>query len=135
MPTHAGSVAFRRTEHDVFFVIVTSSNGKHWVLPKGHIQPGESPAETALRELVEEAGVTGRIVDKLGREKYALEKEKVVADYFLVEASGCCQPEETRTVRWEKEEAALAILSFEDQKKVLRRGAATIRELRPAANT
>ena len=29
-----------------------------WDLPKGHVDPGETPAESALRELEEETGIT-----------------------------------------------------------------------------
>lgn len=32
-----------------------------WMLPGGHIEPGESPAEAALREVLEETGVRARI--------------------------------------------------------------------------
>ena len=36
---------------------------EHWDLPKGHIEAGESSAEAALREVEEETGVCGEIVD------------------------------------------------------------------------
>ncbi len=39
--------------------LVTSSNGKRWVIPKGLIEPGQSPGETALQEAWEEAGLVG----------------------------------------------------------------------------
>jgi 8-oxo-dGTP pyrophosphatase MutT (NUDIX family) len=39
--------------------LVTSSNGKRWVIPKGVIEPGQSPAEAALQEAWEEAGLVG----------------------------------------------------------------------------
>jgi 8-oxo-dGTP pyrophosphatase MutT (NUDIX family) len=39
--------------------LVTSSNGKRWVIPKGVIEPGQSAGETALQEAWEEAGLTG----------------------------------------------------------------------------
>ena len=39
-------------------------------LPKGHIDAGESAAETALREVREETGVEGRLVEKLGDIRY-----------------------------------------------------------------
>lgn len=37
-----------------------------WSLPKGHVEPGETEQETAVREVAEETGVRGRVVGKLG---------------------------------------------------------------------
>ena len=37
-----------------------------WSLPKGHVEPGESESETAVREVAEETGIFGRVVGKLG---------------------------------------------------------------------
>lgn len=37
-----------------------------WALPGGITDPGETPAETARRELWEEAGITGRVTQLLG---------------------------------------------------------------------
>jgi 8-oxo-dGTP pyrophosphatase MutT (NUDIX family) len=41
-----------------------------WALPKGRIDPGETAAETAVRETREETGVSGRLVEKLGDVRY-----------------------------------------------------------------
>jgi 8-oxo-dGTP pyrophosphatase MutT (NUDIX family) len=41
--------------------LVTSSNGKRWVIPKGVIEPGQTAGETALQEAWEEAGLVGVI--------------------------------------------------------------------------
>jgi 8-oxo-dGTP pyrophosphatase MutT (NUDIX family) len=41
-----------------------------WALPKGHIDAGESAAETAMREVREETGVEAELVDKLGDIRY-----------------------------------------------------------------
>jgi len=41
-----------------------------WALPKGKIDPGESAAETAVREVREETGVEGSVVAKLGDVRY-----------------------------------------------------------------
>lgn len=34
-------------------------HGAHWDFPKGHVEPGEGVQAAALRELAEEAGITG----------------------------------------------------------------------------
>ena len=62
-----------------------------WALPKGLVGDDESPADTALREVTEETGVRGRLVEKLGdiRYVYTWEGERVfkVVSFFLVRYS------------------------------------------------
>ena len=43
------------------FLLVFESYSKCWSLPKGHMEAGESEAETALRELWEETGLTAEL--------------------------------------------------------------------------
>jgi len=48
-------------------ILVVSQRGVSWSLPKGHIEKGESPLETARREITEESGITElRFIKKLG---------------------------------------------------------------------
>lgn len=37
-----------------------------WSLPKGHVEPGETAAETAVREVAEETGIDGEVIAELG---------------------------------------------------------------------
>ena len=37
-----------------------------WSLPKGHVEPGETEQDTAVREVREETGISGAVVGKLG---------------------------------------------------------------------
>lgn len=37
-----------------------------WSIPKGHIEPGESPEDAAVREITEETGIVGEVVAPLG---------------------------------------------------------------------
>ena len=51
--------------------LVTSSNGKRWVIPKGVIDPGHTAREAALQEAWEEAGLTGALrADPVGSYRY-----------------------------------------------------------------
>jgi len=60
-----------------------------WSLPKGNIDPGERPEKTAVREVGEETGVEGRLVEKLGDVKYTYTRRggvrvfKIVSFYLL----------------------------------------------------
>jgi 8-oxo-dGTP pyrophosphatase MutT (NUDIX family) len=64
-----------------------------WALPKGHIDPGESAAETAMREVREETGVEAALVEKLGDIRYWYMRggrriAKVVSFFLLDYVSG-----------------------------------------------
>jgi 8-oxo-dGTP pyrophosphatase MutT (NUDIX family) len=60
-----------------------------WALPKGNLDPGEKPEETAVREVFEETGVQGHLVEKLGDVKYTYTRRggerifKIVSFYLL----------------------------------------------------
>ena len=62
-----------------------------WALPKGNVDPGKTPAETAVREVLEETGVHGTLVEKLGDVTYTYSRRggvrvfKVVS-FFLLRA-------------------------------------------------
>ena len=50
------------------FCLITSIKKRRWIFPKGIIDPGETPGQTALKEAYEEAGLRGRIwPDVLGQ--------------------------------------------------------------------
>jgi 8-oxo-dGTP pyrophosphatase MutT (NUDIX family) len=63
-----------------------------WALPKGLIAPGDSAEATAVREVAEETGVEGELVEKLGDVKYVYvwEGERVfkVVSFFLLRYRG-----------------------------------------------
>ncbi len=68
----AGLVLVRRMR-GAYWLAAVRPQGKPegvWALPKGLIDEGESPAETALREGFEETGVQARLETKLGDVRY-----------------------------------------------------------------
>ncbi len=46
-------------------LLITSRGGKRWVVPKGIVEPGMSETDSALKEAHEEAGVDGRVHQRL----------------------------------------------------------------------
>jgi len=67
-----------------------------FALPKGLVDPGEKPEQTAIREVLEETGVTAKLIQKLGDVKYIYTRTfadgervfKVVSFYLLEYRSG-----------------------------------------------
>ncbi|MBO6784165.1 MAG: NUDIX hydrolase [Alphaproteobacteria bacterium] len=56
----AAALPIKRSGSNLRVLLVTSRQDGRWILPKGQIEDGESPAEGAAREAFEEAGVKGR---------------------------------------------------------------------------
>ena len=63
----AGGVVVRGEETIVIVPTRRAADGRTVLaLPKGHVDPGETPEVTAVREVREEAGVVGTLREKLG---------------------------------------------------------------------
>ena len=60
----AGGVVYRKNGQSYEFLLGKHSGYHKWVLPKGHIEPGETQLETAVREVEEELGVKAKIVNE-----------------------------------------------------------------------
>ena len=118
--THAGCVVYRNDEKGVRFLVISSSTGEHWVLPKGHIDPGETPETTALRELEEETGVLGEIIRPLSVQSFDMNGREVVIQYFLVRMTGIKEAQENRELLWKELKDAREKLSFVEGKHALK---------------
>jgi 8-oxo-dGTP pyrophosphatase MutT (NUDIX family) len=63
----AGGIVFRRTPKGVRVALLLDPFGK-WAFAKGHVEPGETIRQAAVRETMEEMGLAGlKIHAKLGK--------------------------------------------------------------------
>jgi 8-oxo-dGTP diphosphatase len=89
-----------------------------WSLPKGKLDPGESFEDGAVREVLEETGVRGRIVGELESTSYADRKgrEKLVRWYRMEldgDPSDFAPNDEVDELRWLTPGEAGALLTYE----------------------
>ena len=100
-----------------------------WALPKGLIDDGEKAAATAVREVAEETGVEGRIVEKLGDVRYvytwAGERVFKIVSFFLLRAGrgriGELPPEHAHEVaeaRWLPLADAPRLLAYKGEREM-----------------
>jgi 8-oxo-dGTP pyrophosphatase MutT (NUDIX family) len=84
--THGAGVVLRYSdERGHEYLRVKSNKTEQWVLPKGHIEPWEEPAETAVREVLEETGCWARVVDRLADLNFSTDGESVRSACFMME--------------------------------------------------
>lgn len=112
----AAAVAYRDGAGGPELLLVRTKAGDKWTFPKGHVEPGEDPAEAALREAAEEAGITGELdPEPLGEYAYpdtrgAGGDDRVLA--YLVRVAGQRPPlERSRRPSWFSPDEARARLA------------------------
>ena len=134
----AGGIVFRPTINSGLEVLLEQHSGYHgWTFPKGQVEKGEAPAKAAHREVEEEVGVKGEIVDKAGTTTYfyVQERQRIFKTviFFLMRYTG----EGKATEAWEVEdkewlpiEKVAERLTFDDDKKLWQQAIKRLRELK-----
>ena len=98
------------------------------VLPKGHLDPGETDEAAAVREVAEETGVVAELIDKLGDVEYSYERRgrrrnKRVAFYLFEYRSGSVEDHdhEIEEARWIPLTEAIRDLTYKGEREIVRR--------------
>jgi 8-oxo-dGTP pyrophosphatase MutT (NUDIX family) len=135
----AGGVLVRRLRGRVV-VAAIRPQGKPagtWALPKGLIGRGERPEATALREVAEETGVEGSLLEKLGDVRYvytwAGERVFKVVSFYLLRYRrgrlGNVTPlhrREVAEVRWLPLDEAPTLLAYRGERDMAERARAAL---------
>lgn len=80
--------------------LITSRNGKRWVIPKGWIEPGQTAGETALQEAWEEAGLVGALErEPIGTYLYEKEGQRYHVTVFVMKVTAVEQDWPERSFR------------------------------------
>jgi 8-oxo-dGTP pyrophosphatase MutT (NUDIX family) len=129
-PKLAGGVVIRRSGRAVRVLVVSSSSGRHWVLPKGKIRArrAEPPDRAAVREVREESGACAMILEPLGT--FGPDQHGRQVAFFLMQLAAECDSDEDRTVLWLSARRARARLSFAYQRSALDVAMAALRARR-----
>jgi 8-oxo-dGTP pyrophosphatase MutT (NUDIX family) len=125
----AGGVVYRGDEIVVITPVARAADGTRVLgLPKGHPEPGESLEAAALREVREEAGVTGELLDRLGEVTYTYERkgrrrQKSVTFFLIRYESGDPgeHDHEIEAARWLAFDAALSALTYPGEREMVAR--------------
>ena len=135
----AGALVLRHMEHRWWVAVIEPGRDgepedrKNTIaLPKGNIDPGEQPQETAIREVMEETGLKVEPVTKIADIKYVYSRKwsdnakifKIVSFFLMKYQSGRIgniKPDmqhEVRRAWWMPLEEAAASLSYSGEKQV-----------------
>src|ERR687894_657689 len=125
----AGGVVVRDGEVVVIVPTRRAANGRPVLaLPKGHVDPGETPAQAAEREVREEAGVDATLVGQLGEVRYWYQRggrriPKLVT-FFLFDYAGgdvADHDHEVEEARWMPLDRAARELSYKGEREMVGR--------------
>jgi diadenosine hexaphosphate hydrolase (ATP-forming) len=117
----AGAVVFKNLDDPKILIVRGKQDPSQWIFPKGHVEPGESLPQTAVREAKEEAGVIGQIVSALSPVVRFLKNDnQICVRYFLAELKAEVPSQENREKMWASPDEARRLLSHDDSRQVLR---------------
>jgi len=126
----AGGIVFRRSAGNpsvVEILLIQDSKGR-WTIPKGHIEEGEKPRQTAEREIGEETGLKQmQVMDWLGKINFRYRRGNslvlMTTEIFLVAAQGDTngiKPEKwMKSLAWLPANDALEKIEYEDIGKLI----------------
>jgi 8-oxo-dGTP diphosphatase len=137
----AGGVVFRRYRRQLQIALISVGEPVRWQLPKGLVGRGEAPEVAAQREVREETGLEAELLQPLDPVEYwyvgtvrgggRVRFHKRVYFYLFrfVRGDVADHDHEVNEARWVKLAAALDLLAFANERKVVEQAATLIATL------
>jgi 8-oxo-dGTP pyrophosphatase MutT (NUDIX family) len=126
----AGCVVYRYDAAGAPLVLLIHDKYGRWTLPKGHLEDGESEQVAAVREVLEETGLSGQLGAQITRIVYSvrskrgLDRIKQVAFFLMRADSSEARPQTQEGIclaEWIKPEEALTRIGYAQVRDVLAR--------------
>jgi 8-oxo-dGTP pyrophosphatase MutT (NUDIX family) len=116
-----GAIATRVHEGRPQVMLVRANTPKReWVLPKGHLEAGETAADAAVRELLEEAGIDGELVEFVDVLEFTGRRGPLRVQYFLIRARSVrSHGEPHREPTWFDFDQAMNVVIYDDARRLL----------------
>ena len=137
--TTAGGIVYRLDKDGKIEILLIQDAKNRWTIPKGHVEPGEEPRQTAEREIQEETGVQKMdVLSWLGKVNFRYRRVSTLVlmtmHIYLVHAKGDTDklvPEEwLNGIKWFQVNDAIDKMEYEDISKLMLLGLKKIRESR-----
>lgn len=138
--TTSGGVVFRRNDKGGVEILLIQDAKNRWTIPKGHVEPGEEPKQTAEREIREETGLQEmHVYSWLGKVNFRYRRNHTLVlmtmHIYLVEGRGDTnklKPEDwLNGIKWLASSEAVDKIAYDDIGKLILVGMKKIREGRP----
>ncbi|HEY5889890.1 MAG TPA: NUDIX hydrolase [Acidimicrobiia bacterium] len=120
----AGGILLRKSKEGNLRILLAHRPGYNdWSLPKGKSDSGESPEETAIREIFEETGYHCRIVSQLETTRYRVGSGMKEVAWFamrpLPDSPGFKKNSEVDEIRWVSRSAARKLLDYDQDRSLI----------------
>ena len=125
----AGGLMFNRNNEVAIIARRSRSGHLEWCLPKGHIEKGETPEQTAVREVHEETGILGTVTGSIATIDYWFTGEtqrvhKLVHHYVLRRTAGTLSVDgdpdhEAEDAAWVAFDDLASVLSYPNERRIV----------------
>lgn len=137
--TSAGGAALRKTPQGLEVALISVGDPPRWQLPKGLVDPGETPEVAAVREVREEAGIDVSLSQLIDRVEYwylskhgneRIRYHKFVNFYLMRYESGevSYHDKEVHEARWFPVDEAVRALAFRSEQGIVSKAIELARE-------